>query len=511
MSMASPPTTAAPPPVDLADLKRKSVRGGMITFASQGASVAIQVASTVVLARLLTPEDYGVMAMVAAVTAFAGLFRDLGLSSAAIQKKDLTRAQQSNLFWLNVALGCALTVLLAAASPLVARFYGRPEVRPVTLALSLSFIISSLSAQSGALLVREMRFGRQSVGIICGALVSLSVSITLALHDFRYWALVWGQLAGAAATTTLLFSLSSFRPGLPSRGTGLKAMVKFGANITAFDFVNYFHRNLDKILIGKFWSADMLGLYSRAYSLLMFPITNLRGPINAVAFPAMSRLQNEPQAYRAYYRKITSLLGLLSMPCAAFLWLDAASIIQLALGRQWMEAVPIFSVLALVAFIQPSHTLWGVVLLSSGRPHRYLKLGIVNTGFSVVGILGGLPWGAIGVSVGYALGTYISAYPILLMAFRGTAVCAQDFIFAVARAAFASAAAATTCCLVGAAFSSEWSLLSKLIFDLGLFLPLYLAIFYSLPGGANELVSVARLARPLAQTARLRTRHALNN
>lgn len=228
-----PSSTDNRPATDLADLKRKSVRGGLITFASQGASVVIQLTSTVVLARLLSPDDYGVMAMVLAVTAFAGLFRDLGLSAAAIQKQTLTNAQQSNLFWINVALGFTLTVLLAAASPLVAWFYGKPEVRWVTVALSASFLIGSLSAQSGALLVREMRFGRQAVAGICGALVTLAVAATLALQEFRYWSLVWGQLAVAVTTTALLFALSPFRPGLPSRGMGLKAMLKFGENITA--------------------------------------------------------------------------------------------------------------------------------------------------------------------------------------------------------------------------------------------------------------------------------------
>lgn len=132
----------------------------MISFATQGASVIIGLASTIVLARLLSPDDYGVMAMVVAVTAFAGLFRDLGLSSAAIQKQTLTNAQQSNLFWINVALGSTLTVLLAACAPLVAWFYGKPEVLWVTVALSASFIISSFGTQSGALLVREIRSGR---------------------------------------------------------------------------------------------------------------------------------------------------------------------------------------------------------------------------------------------------------------------------------------------------------------------------------------------------------------
>ncbi|MGN6552935.1 MAG: lipopolysaccharide biosynthesis protein [Verrucomicrobiota bacterium] len=497
-SPSAPSAGMAAPATNLADLKRKSVRGGMITFASQGASVAIQLTSTVILARLLSPDDYGVMAMVVAITSFAGLFRDLGLSSAAIQKATLTHAQQSNLFWINVALGCTLTVLLAAASPLVAWFYGKPEVLWVTAALSASFLIGSLSSQSGALLVREMRFGRQAVAGICGALVTLITAVTLALHGFRYWSLVWSQLAGALTMTTLLFMLSPFRPGLPGRGTGLRAMLMFGANITAFDFVNYFHRNLDNILIGRLWGTGALGLYSRAYALLMFPISNLRGPVNAVAFPAMSRLQDEPAAYRAYYRRIIAVLALISMPFSALLFVSAHPVIEIALGRQWLDIVPIFSVLAAVSFVQPVITLWGVVSLSTGQTRRYLHLGIMNTAFSAAGFLIGLPWAGLGVAAGYAAATYLSAYPLLAWAFRGTPVGIGDFLSGISRPMTASITGAVLDLLLFPRFFEHTTPWAEVVLHTLLFVPAYFACFICLPGGRTEL-SRARnlLPRPI--------------
>ena len=422
----------------------------MITFVSQGISIVIQLASTVVLARLLSPRDYGVMAMVVAITSFAGLFRDLGLSSAAIQKHNLTNAQQSNLFWLNVALGAALTVGLAAASPLVVWFYHKPEVLWVTVAMSTCFLIGSLAAQSNALLVREMRFGRQAVATISGVLVSLTISVMLALHGFRYWSLVCGQLAAVLTSTCLLFALSSFRPGLPSRGTGVREMLKFGAHITAFDFVNYFHRNLDNILIGRYWGAGSLGLYSRAYALLMFPIANLRGPIMAVGFPAMSRLQSQPAAYRNYYRRIASMLALSSMPFTAFLFLASKPIIQIALGSQWTGVIPIFAILATVAFVQPVITLWGMVLMSRGMGRRYLHIGIFNTACSAAGFLAGLHWGPVGVAAGYAVATYLTAYPVLAWTFRGTPLCFQDFLSSILRPLTASIISTSICWLTSA-------------------------------------------------------------
>ncbi|MGJ8667780.1 MAG: lipopolysaccharide biosynthesis protein [Patiriisocius sp.] len=428
--------------VDMADLKKKSIRGGMLTMASQSASIGIQLISTVVLARILSPEDYGVMAMVMAVTAFAGLFRDLGLSSAAIQKKDLTKAQQSNLFWLNVAMGLILTIIVASLSPLVVWFYGKPDLLWVTVTLSASFLIGSLGTQHGARLVRNMQFGRKAVATIIGALVTLVTSVLLALYEFSYWSLVWGNLAGALATTVLLFIMSPFRPGWYTRGAGIKSMLGFGANVTAFDLVNYFHRNLDKVLIGKFLGSEMLGLYSRAYQLLMLPITAIRNPINAVAFPAMSRLKEQPEDYKKYYRKITHLMALGSMPLTAFLFISAAPLIELTLGKEWSGVTPIFSLLAITGFIQPVAGLRGNVLLSCGHGQRYLLWGIFNAVCVCVGFLIGIRWGVIGIATSYAIVNYITLYPSLLFAFKNTPLSPRDFFGPILVPVFASIVAA---------------------------------------------------------------------
>lgn len=469
----------------LGALKRKSVRGGAVTMLSKGISILIQLTSTVILARLLTPEDYGVIAMVAAVTGFAGLFGDLGLSSAAIQKKGLTLAQQSNLFWLNVAAGALLTALVAAASPLVVLFYGKPELFWVNIALSFSFLIGSFGSQHGAMLVRKMQFGRQAVASIFGALVGLGVCINFALKGLSHWALVWANLSGAAVTTILLFVLSSFRPGWMTKGTGIREMLRFGANVTAFDFINYFHRNLDNLLIGKFVGAGALGFYSRAYTLLMLPINILRSPIKAVGFPALSSLKEQPDAYRNYYKKVTQLLALASMPLTAYLFVSAEGIIYLLLGEDWMGITPIFARLALVAFVQPVITLWGIVVLSRGMGRRYVQMGIFNTGCSAIGFVGGLPWGTVGVATGYAIVTYTTALPILAWAFRDTPLRLGDFLSAVARPFVASVASAGTW-LVISSFWDDINLLGSLALSAIFVGGLYLLVLRVLPGWQND-------------------------
>lgn len=386
------------------------------------------IASTVILARLLSPEDYGLMAMVLTVTAFAGLFRDLGLSAAAVQKRTLSRPEQSNLFWINLGCGSVLTLALALAAPLVARFYGRADVLEVTVLLSTSFVITSLGTQSGAALVRQMHFGRQAVAVVSGGAVNLLAAVILAHQGLGYWSLVWGRLAGQAVTTAVLLVLSPFRPTWPNRTIKMKALLRFGANVAAFDFVNYFHRNLDNVLIGRFCGTEALGLYNRAYTLLMFPISNVRAPVNAVAFPALSRLQDTPELFRSYYVRATSLIAMLSMPLAAFLFVAADPIIEFALGERWLSVSPIFSILAVAAFIQPAAGFAGSLMLAMGQGGRYVQVGVCTTVVYVASFAIGLPWGPVGVAVSYTLANYLVLWPWMTWAFRKSPVRFRDFV-----------------------------------------------------------------------------------
>lgn len=469
----------------------------MATMLSQAVGIGIHLVSTVVLARMLAPDDYGVIAMVVAITSFAGLFRDLGLSAAAIQKGTLSQVQMSNLFWLNVGMGALLSSTMVISAPLIAQFYGKPELIAVTGLLSTTFLINSLGTQHSALMQRELRFGRKAIAVNVGALVAFGVTAVLAARGHAYWSLAWGQISGSLVTTLLLILLSPFRPGLWSRRAGMRSILAFGANVTAFDIVNYFHRNLDNILIGRFWGPDALGCYSRAYSLLMLPINNIRGPINAVGFPALSRLKHQPEAFRSYYKKIACILALTSMPITAFLFVAAEPVIEIALGPRWSGITPIFSILASVGFVQPVITLWGVVVLSRGMGRRYLHLGMFNTGASVVGFLSGIHWGAVGIATGYSLATYLTAYPILQWAFRGTPLRFNDFLSVTIRPFLASITSVVLCLGLMSTWPSESPWFS-IMSCAALFVPAYILSVLCLPGGRADLAMVANLLKPLS-------------
>jgi PST family polysaccharide transporter len=480
---------------DFSTLQRVSMRGGFITMAAQLIAVLIQIASTVVLSRLLAPEEFGMIAMILVITNFAGLFRDLGLSSATVQKKNLTNAQQSNLFWLNVCVGTMLTVIVVSISPLVASFYDKPELTEATVALSFTFIIGALGSQHGAQLIRDMCFGRRAVANLAGATATLLVAVGLAIDGWSYWALIWATLAGTSITTAMLMYLSRFSPEFPTKGAGVEKMLRFGANVTAFDLVNYFHRNLDAILIGKVFGATALGIYSRAYQLLLLPITALRGPLNAVAFPALSRLQDQPDAYRQYFQRVTEILASSAMPLTALLFVCAKPTIELALGPAWHEVVPMFRILAAVAFVQPVVTMWTTALLSLGMGKRYLQVGIVNALFSVIGFVGGLSWGPIGVAIGYAITTYVSAYPILRMGFHGTPVTVKDFIQSVYRPFFASLFALLITSIVGSCI--QQTAFFEIATIAPFFVVCYVGALWILPGGKQFIKLIFKVAADL--------------
>lgn len=486
-------TAAAP--LDLTKLRDKSLRGGLVMMGVQAATLGIQLASTVILARLLTPDDYGVLAMVLAVTVFAGLFNDLGLSSASIQAGQLSHAQQSNLFWLNVCVGMALTVLVALCAPLVASLYGNPLLTDVTRLLSLTFLLGGISSQHGANLYRTMNFPRRGLATVGGLLIGLLVSVVLALRGQGYWALAWGTLATSAATTVLLLMLSGFRPMLPRRGTNVANMVRFGVNVTGFSFVNYFHRNLDNILLGRYWGADVLGLYSRAYMLVMLPIAAIRTPLETVAFPAMSKLRDCPEAYRQYYRRIVQGLAYLSMPTTAFLAVASTPLILIALGEQWLGVVPIFVVLAVTSFIQPVAGLRGLVFLSSGRSSELLVWGIFNTLCVCAGFAIGIRWGAIGIAASYAIVNYLILHPSLVYAFRNTPLKLRDFYAPIVPPATASLVALAITkvameCDVVCPISAPWSACGFLG---AVFVAAFLIVVVVVPGGWQSVCEFVRL------------------
>ena len=395
------------------NLGGRAARGGVVAITSQGLKFIVTLAATSVMARLLTPQDYGLIGMVAFVTGFVSMYKDLGLSAATIQKSEINSEQISTLFWVNVCLSLAITLLTIALAPLVAWFYGEPRLTAITVVISIGFLIIGLTVQHEALLRRQMRYLALAAIGLSSVVMGYVVGILMAWRGFSYWALVGSQLAVIITGTALTLSLCRWVPGLPKRHTGVRSMIKFGGNLTGFTTINYFSRNLDNLLIGRFAGAQQLGLYSRAYQLMLLPIEQINEPVTSVAVPSLSRLMDSPDAYRRAYLRMLEKIAMLTMPGVVLMILTSDWIIHIFLGPQWVGAVRIFVILGISALFQPIANTTGWLLISQGRTHDMLKWGLISGPIIIASFLIGLPWGAVGVAASYACARVCVVDPLL--------------------------------------------------------------------------------------------------
>ena len=380
---------------------------------SQALKFIITIGATSIMARLLTPADYGLVGMVAFVTGFVSMYKDLGLSAATIQRSEISAAQISTLFWINLLLSLGITLFTAAIAPLVAWFYGVPQLTWITVVTATGFIISGLAVQHEALLRRQMRyFALASIGLTSMA-AGYIAGIILAWYGFGYWALVASQLAVATVTTLLTVALCRWLPGLPQRNTGVRSMIKFGSNLTGFTTINYFSRNLDNLLIGRVWGAQQLGLYTRAYQLMGLPIDQINEPISSVAVPSLSRLTDSPESYRRAYLRMLEKIALLTMPAVVLMIATSDWIIHIVLGPQWTGTTRIFVLLGITGLFQPIANTTGWLLISQGRTNHMLQWGLISGPLIMGSIVAGLPWGAVGVAASYAFTRVCIVDPLL--------------------------------------------------------------------------------------------------
>ncbi len=388
-------------------LRRSVGRGAVATAVAQGVQVALQVASVLVLSRLLVPEDFGIVAMCAPVVALLGMLQDLGLVQATVQRKGLVRAEVNFLFWVSVAASSAMALALVALAPVVAAFYGEPRVGPLIAAMALPMLLSGTGAQPGALLNRRMQFGRIALISVAGGVTTLAVAVAWAWWRPSFWALFAGSLAGSAVMVALSWGLAGWRPGWPRRVAGARALLGFGAGITGFNFANFFARNGDNVLIGRVWGGAELGFYDRAYKLLLFPLSQVANPLGRVMVPALSRLQEEPDRYRHAYLRVLNLSLLVCLPGVAWATAMADTLIPAVLGAQWQPSAPIFTALGFAGLLQLLNNPSGWLFISQGRSTDYMLLGLASAGFAVAAFAAGLAWGALGVAVAYAASEYL--------------------------------------------------------------------------------------------------------
>ena len=261
------------------EFKDTVVKGSMATGLSQGVAMGFTIISAVVLARLLTPDDFGLLGMVSVIVNFLFIFKDIGLSNATIQKEEITRPQISTLFWINSLISLSLGLIMVAVGPLVARFYDRAELTGIMTILAISFVVEGLTIQHTALLRRHLRFSAVAIADIMSRFSFLVTAIIMALLGFSYWSLVGGHIVRSMVLLGFTIYTCPWVPGRMQRGAGVRSMMRFGGHVTTGNLLAYLARNLDRILIGKLYCAAALGLYRQAYQLLMQPLTQVKYPL----------------------------------------------------------------------------------------------------------------------------------------------------------------------------------------------------------------------------------------
>jgi O-antigen/teichoic acid export membrane protein len=436
--------TAAAPAAGL----RSRVLGGLAwKAASQVVGQLSRLGVAVVLAHLLTPREFGLAAMTLVFSGFVLVFSDLALGAALVQRKTLSDADRSTAFWTSVAVGSFFTVLGIALAGPIASFYGEPSLRWLVVALSFSFIVTSLAATQEALLVRQMSFRSLELRIMAGALAGGTAGIAAAVAGWGAWAIIIQQVATACASTAMLWTVSPWRPSLAFSRASLRSLGSFSLNVFGQRVLYYLHRNVAPLLIGRFVGAAALGTYAFAYNVILVPFSRIAGPVQEVLFPAFSRVQDDPPRMTQMWVRATRVTGAVSIPALIGLAIVAPDFVRVVLGERWSAAAPVIQILTWVGLLQSLQTLNSNILMALDRTAILLRYSFVFLGAHLVAFVVGVHWGILGVAACYAISSTV--VEPLYMWLTTRAVDASPFVLVRGLAGVAQAAAVMGLCVLG--------------------------------------------------------------
>ncbi|WP_240322671.1 lipopolysaccharide biosynthesis protein [Austwickia chelonae] len=389
------------------------MRGAATSLGGQILRVLIQTGSIVILARLLQPSEYGLIAMVMVIIGVGEIFRDFGLSSAAVQAPTLSDDERDALFWINTGLGVLLAVLLAVAAPLVALLFDEPALTGICQVLALTFVFNGAATQYRAGLTRELRFGALVVVDVAAQIGGVATAISLAAAGCGVWALAIQQVATGAVMMAALLATARWLPGRPRRGTDVRSFMTFGWYLVASQLVGYAANNADTFVIGLRLGKDPLGLYNRAFQLLMQSYNLVRVPITRVAVPVFARLQDDEIAYRRFLARGQLCLGYTLVVALAWVAGAAEPVVALLLGPDWSQVAPLLAWLAIAAAFDTLAFVGYWVYVSQGLTRDLMRFTFVASAIKITCVVTGSWFGLVGVAAGYALAPAVT-WPVSL-------------------------------------------------------------------------------------------------
>lgn len=458
----------------------------------QALNFLLRIGSMMVLSRLLNPTDFGLVNMVTAFTGVLTLFRDFGLSAASVQRASITEEQTSTLFWINVVTGAFLTLAGMGLAPAVSHFYHEPRLFWVTAVVAVAFFVNGFGVQHSALLQRQMRFSRLASIDISSLVISTLIAIAVAKLGFGYWALVAMTVSGPFITTVAVWMATKWFPGPPERGIGLRSMMRFGGTMTLSGLVLYVAYNFVNVLLGRFWGAEAIGIYSRAYQLIKIPTDNLNSSVGEVAFAALSRVQDEPERLRRYFLKGYSLVLALTLPITIACALFADDVVYVLLGPKWNEAGIIFRLLAPTILVFAIANPLGWLMNALGLVGRGLKIALVFAPFMIVGCLVGLPYGPKGVALAYSVVMSVWLIPTVIWAVHGTVISVGDILKTPMRPLASSAVAAVLAFGVRHFYGPTLRPLPRLVAEGAVLVTVYLVMLLFVTGKKSFYLDLLR-------------------
>lgn len=392
-------------------LAHDAARGAFFTLAAQAVRILLQLLSVVVLARLLTPHDYGMLAIVLVAVGVGEIFRDFGLTSASIQAPVLSNGQRDNLFWINALIGAGLAVVMFAISWPLGAVLGEPEVVGMAQWLALLFVFNGLATQHRANLMRDVRLRPIAITDVAAAAIALAIAIAAALLGAGYWSLVLQQLSNGAISLLGVIIAGRWLPRRYSSEHTVRALVTFGWNLVAANLVQYAARQVDTVLIAARFGTAPLGLYNRGFQLITTPLGQVRGPLQSVALPVLSRIQQDQPRFENYVSNAQLALGyLIGIPLAIVAGL-AEPVVAIMLGDQWLAAAPLLRMFAIAGILTTLSYVGYWVYLARGLGGALLRYTMVTACIKIACVVVGSMFGLVGVAVGFAIHPAI-AWPI---------------------------------------------------------------------------------------------------
>jgi O-antigen/teichoic acid export membrane protein len=387
-------------------LRQRTVAGLGWSGANQVIGQLLQLVFSITLARMLSPAEFGLVGMIVVFTGFASNIADLGLGASLIQRPSISESHLNAVFWLNVAMGALLTLLLSAAAPIIAGFYGDPRLQLLTMAVAGTVLLGSLSAVQGALLSKSIDFRRRFLVDIVATAVSGTVAVGLALAGAGVWSLVAQSLALPAVRSGLLWWGTPWRPRWSLEMTAVKDLRRWARHMTLFNIVIYWENNFEKMAIGRLLGSAPLGIYNVAERIMRIPSTNVTATASNVMFPAVSLIQQDIESVRRVYLKSNRLIAAATFPAMVGLMMLAEPTILALLGPKWRSSIVLLQLLCLAGLAQSAYNTAGWIYLSYGRPDLLLRASLFAFAARVAGVFIGLPWGIVGVVSAYVVGVY---------------------------------------------------------------------------------------------------------